>query len=229
MSTGTTTAPAVPSGAAGAVVPGGASPTTDVPVVQRTVLGVDTDRDATLDADHLIAGLAGLLPAGSVVSTHLVRDDRPHVAVSVDVPGPLPAAARAAVSAVFGSRPLVVELLADEGVAIDGEDASPGARLAASETLTGSAGRAVLFPGVDGLVGDLTAGDLVAGSAVDRVVDMAGQDVDPSVVVWTRDFVRPLRVGRVLELTVQPARDATVVPFEDPSPTPCCAVHARRA
>ena len=235
MSTGTTTAAAVPSGAAAAVVPsrvdpGPVDPASAHPApVQRTVLGVDTDRADTLDVDHLVAGLADRLPAGAVVCTHLVRDDRPHVAVSVDVPGRLGSSARAAVAAVFGSCPLVVELLADEGVAIAGDgDVPGGARLAASEALTGTGGRAVLYPGCDALTGELTVGDLLARSGVDRVVDLTGSGVDPTVLVWTRDFVRPLRSGNRLELSVQPAADDRVVPFEDPDPTPCCAVHARK-
>lgn len=223
MTSGTSTAPAVPSGAAGAVRPGPA----ETPAVLRTVVGIDTDLVATLDVDHLIAGLAETLPAGSIVATHLVRDDRPHVAVSVDLPGALDRRTRNALVGVWTSRPLVVELLADDGTTIDGDDdVPPGARLAASETLTGSGGRAVLYPGSGELTGDLTVAELLSRSAIDRVVDLAGSEVDPAIVVWTRDFVRPLRAGRHIELTVQPARDATVVPFEDPSPTPCCATHA---
>ena len=231
MTSGTQIAPATPSGVAGAARPALDRPAPDQPApdqpVQRTVVGVDTDLTRTADVDHLIAGLAAVLPRGAVAATHLVRDERPHVSVSLDLPGRLDRAAHADVAAAFGSRPLVVELLADEGVRIGEADVPAGARLAVAETLTGAGGRAVVFPGSDQLYGDLTAADLLARCAVDRVVDVTGADVDPSVVIRTRDFVRPLRVGRRLELTVQPARDATVVPFEDPDPTACCVTHGR--
>lgn len=225
------TTPAVPSGTAGVAVPVPVQRTVPVPV-QRTVLGIDTDRTGTGDADHLIADLAAVLPAGTLACTHLVRrgdllhGEDPHVSVSVDVPGQVDPAVVDQVGAAFGRRALVVELLADDDVRISDDAAAGGARLAVSEALTGSSGRAVLFPGSAALTGAVTVGEVLARSAVDRVVDLTGTDVDAAVTVRTRDFVRPRRVGRHLELTVQPARGGTVVPFEDPDPTPCCAVHA---
>jgi hypothetical protein len=83
--------------------------------------------------------------------------------------------------------------------------------------------RAVRFPGVDRLVGSLPV------SAVSRFVRMAllgGGAVGPATVLDTRDFVRPLW-NEDLEpvLTVMPAGDGIVVPFETRHPTPCCAAH----
>jgi len=217
--------PAVPSGTAGVAGPGWSRHA--VPhVVQRTVLGMDSQLTGTGAVDHVLAGLADALPVGAVACTHLVRDGHPHVSVSVDVPGGVGPAVVDVVAAAFGHRPLVVELLDDDDVRISHGDAPAGARVAVSEALTGSAGRAVLFPGSGALMGEVTVSTVLTRSAVDRVVDLTGADVDTAMTVRTRDFVRPRRVGRRLELTVQPARGGTVVPFEDPDPTPCCAAHA---
>ena len=229
------TAPAVPSGAAGAAVraPAPVAVAGAVAVaVERTVLGVDTGFTGTGAADHLLADLAAWLPVGVVACTHLVRGgdlapgEDPHVSVSLDLPGALDPAVADELGQAFGSRPLVVQLLADDDVRISDDAPAGGARVAVSEALTRLAGRAVLFPGSSALVGSLTVGEVLARSALDRVVDLTGAEVDATTVVHTRDFVRPQRVGRLLELTVQPARGGTVVPFEDPDPTPCCAVHA---
>lgn len=221
------TTPTVPPGAVGVAV------RAPRPVaVQRTVVGVDTSLVGTGAADHLLADLAATLPAGTLACTHLVRaaglgpGEVPHVSVSLDVPGGLDPAVVDVVGAAFGHRPLVVRLLADDGVRISDDAPAGGARVAASEALTGSAGRAVLFPGSGALTGSLTVGEVLARSAVGRVIDLTGAEVDPTTVLNTRDFVRPQRVGGLLELTVQPSRGGTVVPFEDPDPTPCCAVHA---
>ena len=231
MTSALQTAPAVPSGVAGVAGPVPVQRPVPVPV-QRTVLGIDTDRPGTGRADHLLVDLAAFLPAGTLACTHLVRGadlvegEDPHVSVSVDVPGRVDPAVVDRVGATFGRRPLVVELLADDGVRISDDDAAAGSRLAVSEALTGCGGRAVLFPGSVALTGAVTVGEVLARSAVDRVVDLTGTDIDADVTVRTRDFVRPRHVGRRLELTVQPARGGMVVPFEDPDPTPCCAVHA---
>lgn len=221
--------PAVPSGTAGVTGPDGARRPArgTVPLtVHRTVLGIDSELTGTGAVDHVLAGLADALPDGTVACTHLVRGEHPHVSVSVDVLGGVDPALVDVVATAFGQRPLVVELLDDDDVRISHDDATAGARVAVSEALTGSAGRAVLFPGSGDLVGEVSVSTVLTRSAVDRVLDLTGADVDTAVTVRTRGFVRPRRVGSRLELTVQPARGGTVVPFEDPDPTPCCAAHA---
>ena len=87
--------------------------------------------------------------------------------------------------------------------------------------------RAVVFPGAEELTGVLPIHAVLAKSAIERVVLLGGggeppgeQDLD------TRDFVRPRMMGGTLTLVVQPARDGRLVPFEHPSPRPCCADHA---
>ena len=86
-------------------------------------------------------------------------------------------------------------------------------------------GRLFRFPGADDLVGRMTVAQLVARSAVDDVVMLGGQPLDPDTVVDTQGFVRPHFEGGRVVLHVRPAADGVAVPFEQPHPTPCCADH----
>jgi hypothetical protein len=74
-------------------------------------------------------------------------------------------------------------------------------------------GRAFRFPGQDALRGSLTVRDMVASSAIDRVVGI-GCAVTDDTVVDTRDHVRPVYAEGVLTLHVTPAAAGTVVPLE---------------
>lgn len=47
----------------------------------------------------------------------------------------------------------------------------------------------------------------------------------PATPLRTRDFLRPRWHAGELVLDVQPAAGGTLVPFETPHPTPCCADH----
>ncbi|WP_199513969.1 hypothetical protein [Nucisporomicrobium flavum] len=86
-------------------------------------------------------------------------------------------------------------------------------------------GRAVVFPGVELLTGELTVADILARSAIDRVEILGGAEADPSAVVRTNDFVRPLWRDGTLVLVTMPAAGGALVPFETRHPTPCCAAH----
>jgi hypothetical protein len=85
--------------------------------------------------------------------------------------------------------------------------------------------RAVRYPGVDALTGSLTVAEVVTRSAIDRVEMLGSGPADPSLVLDTDDFVRPIWRDGSLVLTVMPATDGHVVPFETRNPTPCCAAH----
>jgi hypothetical protein len=74
-------------------------------------------------------------------------------------------------------------------------------------------GRAFRFPGQDALRGSLPVRDLVALSAIDRVVGV-GCTVTDDTVVDTRDYVRPVYADGLLTLHVTPASAGTVVPLE---------------
>lgn len=168
------------------------------------VLGLDTPLTRVDEVDAAVAGLRALpgWPDDALVCAHVVAEPAPHYALSVTTPCPLHddvvARARAVLSSTGDSEP---------------------ARAQASE---GSGGRATQFPGVDDLVGELTVGEVLARSSIDRVVQLGGGDADPDAVLVTRSFVRPRLTGGELVLAVQAYRGGQLVPFESPAPTPCC-------
>ncbi len=99
-------------------------------------------------------------------------------------------------------------------------------RRAPPRTPPAPAGRAVHFPGVEHLVGTLLVGQLLARSAVDRVHVLEGTgEADLAVLLVTRDHVRPGYDRGHLVLAAEWAAGRTLVPFETPTPTPCCADH----
>ncbi|MET9890151.1 hypothetical protein ABZZ47_08010 [Streptomyces sp. NPDC006465] len=117
------------------------------------------------------------------------------------------------------------------GVAFDGErhgpaDLAAGAAHAAAEHTARTAGRAVLYPGAEALTGTVTVARLLEVSAVDRIAVLgAPEGVPADRQLVTRDHVRPeWRDGRLV-LAAMPAAGGTLVPFEVPDPTPCCADH----
>ncbi|QUQ67645.1 hypothetical protein JJ691_53800 [Kutzneria sp. CA-103260] len=74
-------------------------------------------------------------------------------------------------------------------------------------------GRAFRFPGQDALRGSLPVRELLALSAIDRVVGV-GCTVANDTVVDTRDYVRPVYADGLLTLHVTPAAADSVVPLE---------------
>jgi hypothetical protein len=153
-------------------------------------------------ADHLIHLLAAelALPESVFGCTHLVRGDRPRVALSFTLP----------------SEPLL--RTARERLTAGEYEVSPG--------VPDAAGRAVIYPGVSSLTGTLTIADVLARSAIDRVTVLGGPSrsaPDTRLVTW--DHVRPQWQNGELVLTAMPAVGGTLVPFEVPAPTPCCADH----
>jgi len=87
-------------------------------------------------------------------------------------------------------------------------------------------GRVVVFPGDHLLVGTVDTHQVTSQSDVDRVVLVTGGEVADARPLVTRNFLRPLWHDGDLVLHVQEAIGGTLVPFETPSPTPCCADHA---
>ncbi|MCT7356844.1 hypothetical protein N4P33_32590 [Streptomyces sp. 15-116A] len=154
-------------------------------------------------ADHRLHELAAelRLPKDVFGCTHLIRGDRPRVALSLVLPSePLLRTARERLTA------------AGHGTL------SPG--------LPDEVGRAVLYPGVTALTGTLTVGELIAGSAIDRVTVLGTpRPPDPGTRMVTRSHVRPQWRHGELVLAATPAMGGTLVPFEVPDPTPCCADH----
>jgi hypothetical protein len=166
------------------------------------VLTVDADVRDLRAADHLLHTLAAelALPEGTFGCTHLVRGERPRVVCSLTLP----------------SEPLL--RTAQERLTARGYEVSHGS--------PDAVGRAVIYPGVSALTGTLTVADLLARSAIDRVTVLGtpGRPA-PDTRLMTADHVRPQWQNRELVLTAMPAVGGTLVPFEVPDPTPCCADH----
>jgi hypothetical protein len=106
-------------------------------------------------------------------------------------------------------------------ISVSTEPAAPEA----ADQAAGTGGRAVLFPGSDRLVGVLTVDEVITLSAIDRVEILGGAPAHPTTEIDTRDFVRPHWRAGALVLTTTPAAGGRLVPFESPTPTPCCAGH----
>ncbi|ANS68875.1 hypothetical protein SLINC_6651 [Streptomyces lincolnensis] len=169
----------------------------------RYALTVDAGIRDLRAADHLLHTLAAelALPEGAFGCTHLVRGDRPRVALSFTLP----------------SEPLLSTVR--ERLAAAGYDSTPG--------VPDAAGRAVVYPGVSALTGTVTIADVLTRSAIDRVAVLGGPgDPAPGTRLVTWDHVRPQwQYDGTLLLTAMPAVGDTLVPFEVPAPTPCCADH----
>ncbi|MFJ2238191.1 hypothetical protein [Streptomyces sp. NPDC087859] len=168
----------------------------------RYALTVDPGVRDLRAADHLLQEVAAelALTEGVFGCTHLVRGDRPRVALSLAVP----------------SEPLlrtVKERLTDRGHEV-------------RDGLPDPVGRAVLYPGAAALTGTLTVTELLSRSAIDRVTVLGVHGPPaPGTLLVTRDHVRPQWEGGELVLTAMPAAGGALVPFEVPEPTPCCADH----
>jgi hypothetical protein len=177
-------------------------------------LGLDRGDTDVAAAEHwvreLVAGIDGV-----VACTHLVRAPTPHVAVSVAGPrGEL------AVAAATGG------VVAATGGALAVAVATGGALVARDEHAGRTGGRAVVFPGVERLVGRVTVGDVLARSAIERIHILGGGPApDPDMELDTRDFVRPQWMDGRLTLVAMPAPGGRIAPFELPNPIPCCADH----
>ncbi|MEU9438666.1 hypothetical protein [Streptomyces sp. NPDC048252] len=166
------------------------------------VLTVDAGLRDLRAADHLLRTLAAELPltAEGFGCTHLVRGERPRVVVSL--------------------APESGEELAH----VRGHLVAMGYEVI--EGAPDAVGRAVLYRGADVLRGTLSVEEVLSVSAIDRVevLGTAGQP-HPSIRLVTHSHVRPLWQSGELVLTTMPAVGGTLVPFEVPDPTPCCADH----
>ena len=81
------------------------------------------------------------------------------------------------------------------------------------------------FPGSDGLPDELTVAALVATTAVEDVAALGGTAVLADQVLRTQAFLRPVLTGGRVRLQVRPGAGATLLAFEQPRPTSCCADH----
>jgi hypothetical protein len=206
-------------------MPPSATPRPDAPPDAALVLGLDLRHTHERAADAALLTLARRLPADAAadcwLATHWAGSgDDAHIALSVELAGRHLDQAEAVLTSTDGPAGRCAGDRA-EGPA----DLVDGARAAQAAHAARRSGRLVRFPGSDALTGRLTVAELVERSAVDRVRVLAAGDAGPGEVVVTREHVRPAWSDGELVLLVQPAVGGTLVPFESPDPTPCCADH----
>ncbi|GAA3961182.1 hypothetical protein [Actinoplanes auranticolor] len=198
--------------AAAATTPAAAAPAL-ADLAGLPVHGISLEHSDTVAAEHWLASLS---PAPVLAFTHLVRMPRPHVALSLVFAGTTPDFA--------GTAPT------DLGNAPSGLGAAPmglssECAEAVAEHRARSSGRAVLYPGVELLVGTLSVAEVLELSAIEKVEILGGGPADPATLIDTGDFVRPQWRSGVLTLITTPAAGGRLVPFETRHPTPCCAAH----
>jgi len=196
----------------------------------HSVIGVDAGTASLREADHLVHRLADALalPDGTTACTHLIRTaERRGTTVSFALPD------AGAATAAWQRLTELARTEADFGAVLGGltygSAASAGtAAPGAAEHARRSGGRAVLYPGAERLTGTVVLAELLATTAVERVVVLGApgaEGPDPGTPVLTRDHVRPEWREGVLTLVLVPAAGGTLAPFEVPNPTPCCADH----
>ena len=184
------------------------------------LLALDTPLTSLAETEHALLGLGQqvVLPADLVLCTHMVRDSAPHYAFSL-----------AAADGTLLAQ--VQEHFADWPSALSRRQPSASSALtegllvATTEALGRTGGRAVRFPGWDGIVGTPTIAQVLSTSAIDQLEVLGGQPADDADVLHSRDFVRPLWKHGRLVLPVLPSGPGAVAPFEVPNPTPCCGEH----
>ncbi|KQS71494.1 hypothetical protein [Modestobacter sp. Leaf380] len=86
-------------------------------------------------------------------------------------------------------------------------------------------GRVVRFPGGDDVPVRVTVADLVAGTAIDRVVGIGSPALPGDVVDSVDGHLRPVRHPDGVELLVDPAGPGTWRPVEISTPHECCGGH----
>ncbi|WP_232549819.1 hypothetical protein [Propioniciclava soli] len=207
-------------------------------------VGVDQGVSDALDAEPALRAACGRLAERGLapvwVVTHVVTDgDGAHIAYTLDLPdvassdaAPSDADLAALVAAAFApdaSGPAHAHdhaLPGPAAVVVGGASAGAsagfhGAALALEARASGTAGRAVVYPGVDALRGVVPVAQVTDASAIDAVSSLGGA-FTPETPLQTRNHVRPYLQGGRWVLAVQPAIGGTLVPFEDPAPKRCC-------
>ena len=189
----------------------------------RLVVGVSAVLADRRESEHLLGLLVDRLPQGLVGCTHLVTAPWRHEALSLEVPCTDPGALLPVLRECAPDAGLVVLDELGDVLEVEAEGLA-GAREAAQAHATRTAGRAVVFPGQDLLVGEVPVAEVVERTAVEAVQSLHGDYADDAVLV-TGGFVRPVfRDGRLVVL-VGHADPRRLLPWELPNPTPCCADH----
>jgi hypothetical protein len=195
------------------------APVAGLDVLSRSLQDVDAV------AHSVVRLLHGMGAIDVLVTSHVVQSgDEPHQVVTVSADDLTGDEVEDALQ-VVGARFDVAGVLGADSY--DGpRELRSGLDDAVARHRERSVGRVVVFPGDHLLLGTVSVADATLWSDIDRVEQVTGAAVDPRTPLVTRDFLRPRWQGGELVLHVQPAVGGTVVPFETPSPTPCCADHA---
>lgn len=204
------------------------------------VVGIDLGIGDELDAEAILTALHAELAAdwpGLWIGTYAVSaPGGRHAAFAVELPMESPPDEALALETVSSALTRALAHHAHDGdrwhtailvvgtTATADEDQAAGARAAIAAHRTRESGRLVVYPGVERLVAEVTAGDIRA-TAIDDLVSLCGRPVGDDTVVITRDFVRPRWAAGRLVLHVQPGPGGCLVPFEEPYPHRCCAAH----
>lgn len=201
------------------------------------VAGLDLLTTSERDADRLAHACASTLighgATGLTIATHWAHaGDVRHIALSVESGGVDAEALWHALCTQALETPTDTPSGNGAGVLLgDRYTGPPDLREPIEQAMAAHArrrsGRAVVFPGGAALTGTVPVAQVLAGSGIDRVRVLAGGDAEADSLLRTRDFLRPRWEGGQLVLHTQRAAGGTLVPFETPFPTPCCAYHAQ--
>lgn len=185
-------------------------------VVAGIDLGPVTLPVADAAAETLVAsaGAAGIDLGGLVVGTHRVvtPTGRSHLVVTVTGVGAAEWQMWIMARALTDTHPPLGVALGRQAVGED--EAIVAARAAVQERTSRIGGRCVHFPGVEEIVGTMTAGQIVAASAVDVVTEVGGGALAADAEVVTGGRVRPRWEFGALTLHVQHEGQGLYFPFE---------------
>lgn len=170
----------------------------------------DGAADLIVDAAHT----AGIDPSGMFIDTHRIvtRSGDLHNVLAVSAAGAHDWQLWRLCATVMRRRSACAISVGRHSVG-SGEDLE-AARSAVAERTTRIAGRCVYFPGVESLIGTMTAGQIIAESAIDVVVEVGGTVLEPDAEIVTGGHVRPRWEFGALTLHVQHEGQGLHLPFE---------------
>lgn len=184
------------------------------------------ERDADGLAHGIIAALADRGVTDSTVATHWARVGQlRHIALTIECDAADADVLSTTLAEIAAADGATSGLLLPDRYIGEVELRDTLAEAVTAHTSRGS-GRAVAFRGLDALCGLMPVKAVLACSVIDRVHVLAGGHAEPDTMLNTRNFLRPRWRDGELVLDTQPAAGGTLVPFESPFPTPCCADHA---
>lgn len=193
------------------------------------VLAVDAGSHGPRAVEALLEGLTAALGADAAptfTSTHVVDGDGiRHVGALVWEEPPWQLDLLAVARRVVSPAGATLCRLTRHGARLSGDGATTAVLVAAQEAVSGSRGRVVSFPGQATVTGTVPVARLVASTAVDAAVGLAGTPVLDADVVDTGGWLRPRWNGGRLELLVERAAGGLLRPFEQRAQIPCCATH----